>query len=154
VLLDGAEPERLGRTFLLDLEEGKPLPVTAEKTVAVVGTVADGSVIGAARDGSLARYPLHGGEPRPLAVRLPEGTTAIRASADGRFLYVGEFGVPGRIDRLDLATGRRLPWKTLQPEDPAGLVGVQGFDVTPDGAAYAYRYLRFLQNLYVIEGLR
>ncbi len=28
------------------------------------------------------------------------------------------------------------------------------FDVTPDGTAYAYRYLRFLQNLYVVEGVR
>jgi hypothetical protein len=154
VLLDGAEPDRSWRTFLVDVEGGKPLPVTPEGTVAIVGTLGGDSVIGRNPDGTLARYPLHGGEPRPLTARIPDGTGAIRGSADGRFLFVGEGGVPGRIDRLDLATGRRLPWKTLQPEDPAGLVGVQGFDVTPDGAAYAYRYLRFLQDLYVVEGLR
>jgi hypothetical protein len=28
------------------------------------------------------------------------------------------------------------------------------FSVTPDGAAYAYCYLRFLQDLYLVEGLQ
>ena len=118
------------------------------------GSVADGSVIGLGPEGALARYPLGGGEPRPLAVRCPAETLAIGAGAGGHFLFLGERGVPGHIDRFDLATGRRTAWKTLQPDDPAGFAGVIGFDVTPDGAAYAYRYLRFLQDLYVVEGLR
>jgi len=68
--------------------------------------------------------------------------------------FLGESGVPGRLDRFDIATGRRIPWRVLQPDDPAGFVGVLGIAVTPEGAAYAYRYLRFLQNLYVVEGVR
>jgi hypothetical protein len=86
-------------------------------------------------------------------VSLPPSTSAIRASADGRFLFLCEDGVPGHIDRLELSTGRRIPWRTLQPEDPAGFVGAMSFAVTPDGAAYAYRYLRFLQDLYLVETL-
>jgi hypothetical protein len=152
VLLNGAEPDRPQRTFALDLGGGRPVAVTPENTTAVPGTPGDGSLIGVGPDGALVRYPLGGGEPQPLAVRLPEETCAIRASADKRFLFLAEPGMPGRIDRFELATGRRIPWKILQPEDPAGLVGVHGIAVTPDGAAYAYRYLRFLQDLYVFGG--
>src|SRR5262249_39663647 len=82
VLLDAAEPDRFCHTFLLDLEGGRPVAVTPESTLAVLGTAVGGSVIGVAPDGALVRYPLGGGEPRPLGVSLPEGTAAIRASTD------------------------------------------------------------------------
>ena len=85
---------------------------------------------------------------------MPRGTYPIQASADKRFIFVGERGVPGRIDRLDLTTGRRIPWKTLKPEDPTGVFMVEDFQVSPDGAAYAYCYERYLQHLYLVEGLR
>jgi len=155
ILLEGEEPGRPWRTFMLDLGGGRPRPVTPENSQAVVGTASRGSVIGFGfgPGSALVRYPLDGGEPRPLGVSLPPSTGAIRASADGRFLFVCDQGPPGHIDRLELSTGRRIPWRTLQPEDPAGFVGVLGFAVTPDGAAYAYRYLRFLQDLYLVETL-
>jgi hypothetical protein len=94
---------------------------------------------------------------RPPAVSLPrtrEGSQPVQTSTDKRFLFVGDAGVPDRIDRLDLATGQRIPWKTLRPEDPASVYVVQSMEVTPDGQAYAYRYQRYLQDLYVVEGLR
>jgi hypothetical protein len=47
----------------------------------------------------------------------------------------------------------RTSWNVLGPEDPAGCAGVIGFGVTPDGAVYAYRYLSFPQDLYLVEGL-
>ena len=62
--------------------------------------------------------------------------------------------VPGRLDRLDLTTGRRTAWKTLMPEDPAGVVDVQRPVVTPDLSAYAYSYARYLQDLFLVDGLR
>jgi len=89
---------------------------------------------------------------RAAGVLIPDDAAALRASTDGRFLFLGTFGVPARLDGFDLATGRRIAWKTLLPEDPAGVVFVGRIAVTPDGAAYAYRYLRFLQNLYVFGG--
>jgi hypothetical protein len=148
---------RLGgrqRAFVLDLRSGKSTPVSPEGTLAVPGSLSDGAVIGYALDGTLAWYPLAGGEPRPIAARAPGGTHPVQTSADRRFLFVGEDGVPGRIDRLDLTTGRRMPWKTLKPEDPAGVYLVGTFTVTSDGEAYAYGYDRYLQHLYVVERLR
>jgi hypothetical protein len=143
--------QRLGsrrRAFVLDLQAGKPTPLTPEGVRAVPGSLVGERLIGFGPEGSLAWYALAGGQGEPIAARVPRGAYPIQASTDRRFLFVGEEGVPGRIDRLDLATGQRIPWKTLKPEDPAGVYGVSEFKVAPDGQAYAYSYLRTLQDLY------
>ena len=79
-------------------------------------------------------------------------------SADGKFLYVyqpGGGGLPGRVDTLDLATGRREPWKTLMPADPTGVDLMYGVSISRDGQSYAYTYARVLtSNLFVIEGAK
>jgi hypothetical protein len=141
------------RTYRIDLAGGKPTPVMPKGIVPIPGSLAGGSVLGIANDGSLAWYPLGGDAPRPISARCPPDTW-LRVSGDGRYLFVGEPGVPGRIDKVDLASGQRIPWKTLLPEDAAGVVNTEGFSVTPDGSAYAYIYLRFFQDLYLIEGVR
>ncbi|HUL79769.1 MAG TPA: serine/threonine-protein kinase [Vicinamibacteria bacterium] len=154
VVFNAFRPGSRERAFVLDLHAGKPTPVTPEGVLAVPGSLVGGRIIAYGPDGSLAWYPLAGGEREPIAARVPEGAHPILASTDRRVLFVGEDGVPGRIDHLDLATGQRIPWKTLRPEDPVGVFGVSDFRVTPDGQAYAYGYMRNLQDLYVVEGPR
>ena len=78
----------------------------------------------------------------------------MRLSADARSVFLAEPGVPGRIDRLDVATGRRTPWKVLRPDDGAGVFLVDSFQVTGAGEAYAYSYQRFLQDLILVRGVR
>ncbi len=96
------------------------------------------------------------GYARPMAARLPPGAVPLRASGDGRFLFVARerVAVPYRIDRFELTTGRLTPWKELRPEDPTGVTFLTGVRLTPDGGAYAYTYERDLHDLYLIEGLR
>ena len=53
-----------------------------------------------------------------------------------------------------IATGRRIPWKVLFPGDPAGVAHIRDIRLTPDGEGYAYGYGRYLQDLYLVEGLR
>jgi serine/threonine protein kinase len=154
VVFNAFRPGSRARAFVLDIQAGKPTAVTPEGVLAVPGSLVGGRFIAYGLDGSLAWYPLAGGEPEPITARAPNGANPIQASTDRSFLFVGEEGVPGRIDRLDLATGQRIPWKTLQPEDPVGVFGVSDFRVTPDGQAYAYSYGRLLQDLYIVEGLR
>ena len=78
----------------------------------------------------------------------------LRVSGDGRFLFVWEGIAPGRTARIDLATGHRVPWKVLLPGDPAGVAHIRDIRLTPDGEGYAYGYGRYLQDLYLVEGLR
>jgi len=92
-----------------------------------------------------------------MATRLPADALPLRMSGDGRFLFVARtraLTVPCRADRFELATGRLAPWKEFRPADITGVIAVGLPRLTPDGEAYAYSYLRCLQDLYLIEGLR
>ena len=73
---------------------------------------------------------------------------------DARWLWLFRRNeVPARIERLEIATGRRQLWKTLVPADP-GVYSLINFNITPTGSAYCYSYRRRLSDLYLIEGLR
>ena len=50
--------------------------------------------------------------------------------------------------------GRRIPGRMLLPDKSARGASVYGFSITPDGRAYVYFYLRFQQDLYLIDGVR
>jgi serine/threonine protein kinase len=145
------------RGFLVDLSGGEPRAIMPEGVVSVRGSYRDGGVIGVAADGSIARYPLQGGDPQAMATRLPADALPLRMSGDGRFLFVARtraWTVQCRVDRFELATGRLAPWKELRPDDITGVIGVGDPLLTADGEAYAYSYYRCIQDLYVIEGLR
>ena len=61
---------------------------------------------------------------------------------------------PPFVDRVDVTTGRREAWKTIQPADPVGVDIIFRILVTPDGKAYCHDYVRFLSELFVVEGLK
>ena len=60
----------------------------------------------------------------------------------------------GRLDVLDVSTGERRTWKEIVPPDPAGVVQVEPFVVSEDGATFVYSYRRLLGELELITGVR
>jgi hypothetical protein len=62
--------------------------------------------------------------------------------------------MPAWIDRIEVATGSRQPWKEMTPGDPTGVYGIGGMSVTPDGKSYAYHFISSIGSLYLAEGLR
>jgi hypothetical protein len=54
---------------------------------------------------------------------------------------------------VDIRTGRQQSWKNILPRDPAGIMILVSFRVTPDGRSQAYTWHRALSNLYVAAGL-
>jgi eukaryotic-like serine/threonine-protein kinase len=107
-------------------------------------------------DQKIALYPVDGGEPRSVP-GVAEGERPVQWSSDGVSLYVKgrtEFFSQARVFRLDLETGERVLWRELLPEDSAGVVGIIGVCVTPDGSSYAYDYQRVLSDVYMGEGLK
>jgi hypothetical protein len=73
----------------------------------------------------------------------------------GRSLFVVARTPPGvRVDRLDPATGRRTPWKTLMPADKAGLIDTGFVLLSADARSYVYSYRRFISTLFLVDGLR
>jgi len=157
ILIAGNEPGHAARVWLGDISGGKPRPITPEGAVdtSLGGVSPDGKFVAVRNpDGKFAVYPVEGGEPRPIA-GLEEGDQPSQWSGDGRFLYVSRRGaLPRRVYRLDPVTGRKEFWREFSPSDTAGLDGVSGLRVTPDGKAYVYAYERRLSVLYLVEGLK
>jgi hypothetical protein len=74
-------------------------------------------------------------------------------AADNRSVFVYQhYPVPIRVDRLDVVTGRRELFATVQPAS-AAVSGLRNLVITPDGAI-AYTYGRSRSTLYVISGLK
>lgn len=88
------------------------------------------------------------GEARPAP--LLEGESPVEWDQDGRHVFVArEEEEAPTIFRVDLYTGRREVWKQIRPADPAGILSLSHFYVTPSGNAYAYSAGRVLSALYV-----
>ena len=158
ILLAGTQWSGDRRLWVLGLDAGPVRPISPPDgdvgSRAGICITPDGSGVAAVGpEGKVWLYPAESGEPRPL-FPVAHNEVPLRFSADGRYLYTGaRRDLPGRIFRVEVATGAREPWRTLLPADPAGVRSIGNIHVTPDGASYAYTYNRLLSELYLVSGL-
>ena len=98
--------------------------------------------------------PADGGVPKIVA-GVEARESVIRWSADGRFLFLRRSEEPSavKIERLDIASGRKETWRELRTPDPVG-VQIGEIVMTPDGTAYAYSFERNISTLYLAKGLK
>ncbi len=152
---DGAEPGRPMRSYVLEARAGRVRAVTPEGARAVPGLVGQGDFLARASDGSIALYSLDGGLVHPLGWKLPKTpfAEAVRASGDGRSVFLRTGSVPARIQKVDLKSGRATSWNSLAPRDPTGAGHIWSIYITPDGRGYAYTHGLFLQDLFLVDGL-
>ena len=159
--MSASEAGRPRRLFVQELPDRLPKPITPEGifTEYAIATP-DGAWVPAGsnfEEAPYALYPVARGDPRPIP-GLEKGDQPLRFSADGRRLFV-RYGyaadtTKARIALLDLATGRKQPWKVLSPADPAGVTDIYLVYLTPDGSGYVYVYDRRLSDLFLVEGLK
>jgi hypothetical protein len=154
VLVSGESPA--GRhLFVLDLQGGPPrrlapTGVMAGNPLSPRGT----SVLALAQDGTHRVYPVSGGRDQVLKGLSP-GEVVAGFSEDDRHVFVYPFTsapFPAQVDRVEVATGTRRPWRTLGPTDRAGRTGLTLSHVIQDGRGYAYSAGRELSTLFVVEG--
>ena len=82
------------------------------------------------------------------------GDVPIGFTPDDSALWIFRRGrISVTIERVDIASGARTSWHTIQPGDPAGILDIFPIHITSDGQTYAYGYRRFLSDLYVVTGL-
>jgi Tol biopolymer transport system component/predicted Ser/Thr protein kinase len=158
ILVNGNEPGKGSRLWVLDVSGGKPSPISSEGVTVVggQGVSPDGqSIIALGPDGKLLIYPAEpGGEPRPVPGLEPD-ERPIRWTADGRALYVAKLSaLPGVINLVDVATGRRTEWKRFEPPDPSGVEQAGPAVIAPDASTYVYSYRRVLGDLFLATGMR
>ncbi|HEY6929821.1 MAG TPA: protein kinase [Thermoanaerobaculia bacterium] len=154
ILVCGTEPQHASRCYAQDVSGGKPRPVTSEGSrngiVSPDGTLL---LVQGSRD-EYQIYPSAGGEPRPVSVLTTDDIVA-RWTADGRGFLANRWSdVPGRLERIDLATGHRDVVRRLAPPDLAGVVRIQNVAVAADENVYAYSAFQRRSDLFLVEGAR
>jgi eukaryotic-like serine/threonine-protein kinase len=154
IIFSTAEPGHAARTYLLDLQGGTPRALTPEGTAGSLITP-DGKFL-LALDAKRERwlYPIAGGEPQKLNITLTDDERPVSFLVDSKSLLVRNRTVPVQVTRVDLATGRREPWKEISPSDPAGVQSIPSLRFSADGKSYAYSTFRVLSDLYVVDGLK
>jgi hypothetical protein len=103
---------------------------------------------------ALARYAVEDGRAQPLPGAYVEDVP-VQWSLDGESLFVRRGNTfPVRIERLEVATGKRTLWRELRPPEGAGVFGISSVVIAPDGKSYAYTFASSVGALYLAEGLR
>jgi hypothetical protein len=59
--------------------------------------------------------------------------------------------VPSRVDRVEIATGRRALLAEFAPRDRTGIFTFNPTSVSRDGAQYAFGYSKRLSTLFVVQ---
>ena len=73
--------------------------------------------------GKIYLYPISGGAPTPVP-GIDATYFVTQFSADSRSLYVvRRLDLPANVYRVDVASGRKVLWRTLMPADPSGVLG-------------------------------
>jgi eukaryotic-like serine/threonine-protein kinase len=152
VVFTGNEPGRPVRTWMYDLDSDKATPMTAEGIRG--GPVSpDGRWFVIADAHQLLLAPVAGGAPRKIA-QLQNGESVVRWSGDGRYLFLRQPEEDTeKISRLEVANGRKEPWRTLKvPEPGAQFLGI--LTLSADGKECAFSFQHDLANLYLVRGLQ
>jgi len=106
------------------------------------------------QDGRLEVFPLAGGPSRAIpGIAAPDFT--LGWSHEGELLIGQAVGAKLRVSKVDVNSGHAALWKEFAPSDPAGLAFVRPrLAITPDERYYAYNYERFLNEMFVADGLK
>jgi sugar lactone lactonase YvrE/tRNA A-37 threonylcarbamoyl transferase component Bud32 len=146
----GNERARAARCYQSPLDGSSLEPVTPDSIDAGL-LRPDGLAVLARRRDGLWVYPLSGGIPQKVAGA--DGDEVARWSPDGTALWVRAAGAT-RIDRLDVATGRRTVLLTIDgPKDVPGFQFL-GISLADDPRVYAYAAWSYSSLLFTVQGVR
>ena len=154
VLFNGREPGHAMRTYIQEVNNGKPRPITPEASTGTLVSPDGKFLVVTGPQAKLQVYPVSGGDPRPVQ-GIGADDEVIRWSSDGNSIYVTRPSeVPIRIYRLDLRTGRKDLIKDFMPSDPAGILGPIHISMTADARTYVCGVSRTFSSLFLVEGLK
>lgn len=156
ILFSGTEGNHGVRLYVQDTTNSKVEAITSEGINALAFALSpDGREVAAVGpDDKAYLFPIPSGDPR-LIKGFEPGEVPVAWGSDSGSLFVYRSGdLPAKVFKLEIASGKRTPWKQLMPPDPAGVEFVGPVLPTPDGKAYAYGYRRLLSDLYLVEGLK
>ena len=122
LLVCGNEPGRAPRCYARALDGGALRPVTAEGTDAGFVSPDGREIVGRLTSHGFRVYPTDGGAPREVPSLKPEDQV-FGWAREGGAVWVGNPNeIPMRIERLDLASGRRTLLEVIAPPNRSGLL--------------------------------
>ncbi len=153
ITLNANEPGHGARTYLVDFEGGKPIPITPEGiTTGLISP--DGQYIVRSNDSAgVAVYPTAGGAPHTIP-DLQSSFNPIQWSDDNSSVYgyIRE-QISAKVYKVNLATGEKTLIQELHPATAVGVVFVAPVVMSRDGSRFAYSYYQVSSTLYLISGL-
>jgi len=154
VLFCGNEAGKASRCYAQDLSGGPPRPVTPEATTNGLVSPDGQQILYSKTGGTYFTQRAGGGTAQPVP-GLTTDDQVIQWGADGRSVYVYRPAkVPFRLERVDLASGRRELVREVAPADRTGVLYSVGAALTDDTRSYAYDFKRMTSQLFVVEGAR
>jgi Tol biopolymer transport system component/predicted Ser/Thr protein kinase len=150
----GTEPGHGARLYVESLEDAKPRAISMEGVRSNILSPDGRFVAARGPDDKVYLFPVAEGEPK-LVAGVQAGEFPTSWSADGRSIYVIARGqIPAQVFRVDVATGQRTAWRSLEPADSAGIDTIRGVLISSDDKTYVYGYSRTLSDLYLVQGLK
>ncbi|MGE5834477.1 MAG: TolB family protein, partial [Acidobacteriota bacterium] len=156
VLFTGKRNGEEKRSYVQDTTGGGvPTAITPQGTWGVAISPSGEWIAAIGTGQGITIWPARGGGKPKAVPGSEEGERPVAWHQNGQSLWIFRRGeIPADIYTLDIATGRRQPWKSLSPPDTAGVYSIIEFQITPSGNAYAYSYTRLLSQLYLVRGLK
>ncbi len=151
ILVCGSRAAEASRCYVQRLTGGEPRAVTPAGTGA--GLVSpDGREVLAFDQGlGYGRYPVGGGAAGTMP-RLSPSDQVVGWSPDGRALYVAPVNAL-EVDRVELATGRRIPLLRLGPAPGGGFTSLLAVAIADDPRVYAYVAAPYVSSLFTVDGV-
>jgi len=153
ITINGNEAGHGVRCYLVNLDGGKPAPITPEGITG--GLVSpDGEFILANDATGVMVYPIAGGAPHPIP-NLKPGLIPVQWTEDKSSIFGYRPGqIPTRVYSVNLLSGEQTIVRELEPEATAGVVAIAPVVVSRDGSRFAFSYYQVFSVLYVISGLK
>jgi eukaryotic-like serine/threonine-protein kinase len=146
----GCGEERGGgrRCYTLDSAGGEPQPAMPDGIVARLISPDGDRAIGRTPDQGYVMFSFRDARIDPLPLRRDD--SVVQWSSDGRSVFAcNPTVIPSRLERVDLASGKRTLVRELGPPDRAGIIQLVGVSVAGDGRAYAYGYWKRFSKLFL-----
>jgi eukaryotic-like serine/threonine-protein kinase len=155
IVFSGIEAGHGMRLYVESLNDGKAKAISGEGVgPAVILSPTGDRVADRGPDRRIYIFPTEGGEAR-LVPGIETSEVPTGWSPDGRELFVIKGGeVPTPVTRVDIVTGKRTLWKSLEPADSAGIDTIGRVLLSQDTKSYVFSYVRTLSDLYMVDGLR
>jgi Tol biopolymer transport system component len=153
ILVCGNEQGKAARCYVQGIDGGAPRAVTPDGEGGFVAP--DGEKVVVWRPGDTpVIYRIDDGARQPIP-SVSTDDRPIAWGADGQsVLFTTPGHVPGRIDRVDLRTGKREVVREFAPPDRTGMLQAVAHSVAADPNVYAYAYYRMRSTLFLVEGVR